>query len=346
MEKNRNSEKGITLIVLIITVILLIILAGITIDIIVDDKVTETAEYTTFASNITTYQKSLDSYIVRQGIVSEDGIETNLTVTDKEEIKKIIPEMTDEDAEKFVIQRGKLRYVEEKVTDEEKGWLAKLGILVMTGVLAITFMVNGSVYQTVSGEEITFPETNPTSSEGNFSGWYYDEAGTKKATEGTLIEEDLTLYAKFGPYVATYMANGNVYKTISGNTLTFPETDPTSGTGNFAGWYYDEDFTNIATAGDTLSENTTLYAKWSSYITNKLNGATLLDGTYGTNSTIPDVFYQYIGSTAIVSARIVSAFTDTGSEYSPTTYTINDNGAVVPTTKEFTRYKSNLRCYN
>lgn len=66
-------------------------------------------------------------------------------------------------------------------------------------------------------------------------------------------------------------ANG-VFAEIEGNSLTYPESEPTKDTVKFTGWYYDEACTKVATVGDTLTQNVTVYPKWNSYITNKLNG--------------------------------------------------------------------------
>ena len=145
----------------------------------------------------------------------------------------------------------------------------------MTTAFIITFMANGSVYQTIEADKIVFPEIEPTSSSGNFAGWYYDQETNNQAEEGKEVTENITLYAKFGEFVATYMGDGKIFETIEGNSLKFPNTEPTKDTVKFAGWYYDEEGTKEAKEGDLLTANTTIYPKWTSYITNKLNGAAI-----------------------------------------------------------------------
>ena len=130
-------------------------------------------------------------------------------------------------------------------------------------LFTITYMANGSIYQTVQSETITFPEVDPTSSTGNFAGWYYEEDGITPAVEGTQLTEDITLYAKWGEYIATFMSDGQVYDTVEGNNLTFPETNPIKNGYEFMGWFYDENKQNRATEGENLTQNITIYAGWS-----------------------------------------------------------------------------------
>ena len=141
-------------------------------------------------------------------------------------------------------------------------------------LFTITYMTNGSVYETVQSETITFPEVDPTSSTGNFAGWYYEEDGITPAVEGTQLTEDITLYAKWGEYIATFMSDGSVYDTIEGNSLTFPETNPIKDGYEFMGWFYDENKQNRATEGESLTQNITIYAGWSQIQYEEMNEIT------------------------------------------------------------------------
>ena len=270
--KKFDSNKGITLIALVVTIIVLIILAGITIGTLVsDDGVINKAKFSSFATKIRQYQEKVDNYVIDEE--QNSGHENaDVYITDSEQIKEILGDIEDGDENKYVIQDNELRYNPDTVTDDEEEWLIELGILAMTAGVLLTFMVNGSVYQTIESHKMKFPEVDPISTEGNFAGWYYDQSTTNQALEGDEVTKNITLYAKFGDFVATFMANGEVYETIEGNSLTFPATNPTKDTVKFVGWYYDEEGTKEAKVGDTLTANTTLYPKWTSYITNKLNG--------------------------------------------------------------------------
>ena len=274
--KTLKSNKGITLIALIVTIIVLIILAGITIGTLVsDDGVIDKAKFSAFSTKVRQYQERVDSYVIDEE--QNSGHENaNVYITDPDKIKEILGDDIEAgDENKYVIQGNELRYNPDTVTDEEEDWLIELGILAMTAGVLLTFMVNGSVYQTIESHKMKFPEVDPISTEGNFAGWYYDQELNNQAIEGDEVTNDMTLYAKFGDFVATFMANGKVYETIEGNSLTFPATNPTQSNVKFVGWYYDEDGTKEAKVGDTLTSNTTIYPKWTSYITNKLNGATI-----------------------------------------------------------------------
>lgn len=79
-------------------------------------------------------------------------------------------------------------------------------------------------------------------------------------------------------FVVTFLAiTGQVFSTKENvTTLEFPDETPTKSGYNFTGWYYDEDCTNKAVEGTSISANSTLYAGWKSQkveaISNKQNG--------------------------------------------------------------------------
>lgn len=100
----------------------------------------------------------------------------------------------------------------------------------------------------------------------------YNPDNVTDQEEEWLIQLGILAMSAVTIFSITFMANGNIYQTIQSDTIIFPEIDPTSSSGNFAGWYYDTNYTNQAVEGTTLTQDITLYAKWSSYITNKLEG--------------------------------------------------------------------------
>ena len=113
--------------------------------------------------------------------------EENLTVTDKAEIKTIIPDITDEYLDKLLIKGGKLVYYSDKVDENEKNIMESVGILAMT-LTTIIFIANGAEYsRTVSvSDKIIFPNTDPTNPNGYiFDGWYTDEEKTYDISNGT-----------------------------------------------------------------------------------------------------------------------------------------------------------------
>lgn len=269
-ERNKSKkEQGITLIALVITVIILIILSTVAVGALFGDNgLISNARYAAFATKVRGYQEYVNMYVLEKQLEGE-STDIKINVTDKEEIKKIIPGITDEDAEKYVIQENELRYNPDTVTEQEEIWLIQLGILAMTAItlFTITYMANGSIYQTVQSETIAFPEIDPTSSQGNFAGWYYEQEGTNQAIEGTEVIENITLYAKWENFKITFMFNGEVYSEISNdeNKVIYPSTNPVHPQGDgftFNGWYTSENGTGSVSNGATVSKDTVLYPGW------------------------------------------------------------------------------------
>ena len=249
----------------------LIILAGVTIrGAIGDNGIITEAQFRTFASKIEGYQDIVNTYVITQGVKNDNGDGTGIYVNDSKKMQQIL-DVEEEEAKKYGIQEDELRYQEEYVTVQEKEWLADLSIIAMTTMYLITFIVNGTVYTTLWSEKVKFPEMEAIGAGSNFTGWYYDADLTQKATEGDSLSHDITLYAKWGDYTATYMVKGEIYDRIQGNEVTFPE-EPELDNVRFEGWYYDEEYTKPVEEGDTLTGDTTIYSKWTSYIKNKLNG--------------------------------------------------------------------------
>lgn len=155
----------------------------------------------------------------------------------------------------------------------------------------ITFVVGTTVFLTKKGvETIRFPRQAPVADNKVFEGWYYDAECTKEAKEGTAINQDITLYAKMvDSYTISFMANGSLFQTLTGTTVKLPNTTPTAKTLVFDGWYYDEECTKEAKAGDALTKNTTIYANMIG-ITNPLNGQSIDDD----KTKLETVLYKYI----------------------------------------------------
>lgn len=282
----RRENKGITVIALIITVIVLMILASISIRAITgDESILHSTNYAAFSSKIRTYQANLDEYITRKEIeTGKSGL--IIYTSDKDEIKEIIPQISDEDADKFVIQNNELKYKDSSATKKEKEWLAELGVVAAATLFAITYMNKDSVYKTVYADKVVFPVITPTSSDGYFTGWYYDTACTNVAVEGDALTNDITLYAKYDKrdygFQITYMVNGKMYDQKQEKKIIYPSTEPTIDKRKFGGWFYDEQCKNPAEENTELTGDVILYSKWTSYITNKLNGALFLMEEYST----------------------------------------------------------------
>ncbi len=206
--KTLKSNKGITLIALIVTIIVLIILAGITIGTLVSDGgVIDKAHFSSFGTKIRQYEQRVDDYVIREAQTSGNG-NVNEYVTDSDKIKEILGDIEEGDENKYVIQDNELRYNPDTVTDEEEDWLIELGILAMTATFLMTFMANGSVFTTIRSDKITFPSEEPMNNTQGFAGWFYDQEYANQAIEGNELTEDITLYAKMNElekYTITYI---------------------------------------------------------------------------------------------------------------------------------------------
>ena len=133
-----------------------------------------------------------------------------------------------------------------------------------------------------SGGTVTQP-SDPTKTGYTFGGWYAD-SGFTTAWDFTndTITANTTIYAKFTINTYTVIFDTDGGTTIGndtvdyGNTVTQP-SDPTKTGYTFGGWYADSGFTTAWDfANDTITANTTIYAKFTinSYtVTFQDNGA-------------------------------------------------------------------------
>jgi len=132
----------------------------------------------------------------------------------------------------------------------------------------ITFEENGGTSVTDLSEQTVLPNPlpTPTKSGYTFLGWYYDSSFTNTAVAGDPLTSDVTLYAKWelNTYTITYNSNGgsSIPQSSGVTQLPDPLPTPTKSGYTFRGWYYDSDFTNEAHAGDPLTDDVSLYAKW------------------------------------------------------------------------------------
>jgi uncharacterized repeat protein (TIGR02543 family) len=142
----------------------------------------------------------------------------------------------------------------------------------------VTFNVDGGSAvpnQTVTqGGRVTKP-TDPTKAGNTFAGWHRDAAKTIPWNFATdTVTADTTLYARWTgnipSFTVTFNADGG--SAVQGQTVTQGGTvtkpaDPTKANHTFAGWHKDAAKTilwNFAT--DTVTADTTLYARWTENI--------------------------------------------------------------------------------
>jgi len=119
--------------------------------------------------------------------------------------------------------------------------------------------------------KVTVPQP-PTKTDHSFVGWY-KEADTASNNlwdfDNDEVTADTTIYAKWTPNEYTVTFNVNEGTTVANQTIAYQQkatvpAPPTKAGHTFAGWYKEADFkTKWDFANEKVTENTTLYAKWS-----------------------------------------------------------------------------------
>jgi uncharacterized repeat protein (TIGR02543 family) len=138
-------------------------------------------------------------------------------------------------------------------------------------IYTVTFNVDGGGtvenQAVVSGGKITKP-IDPAKAGNTLIGWYKDEAKTTLWDFDTdAVIADMTLYAKWSAsFTVTFNVDGGgtVEKetVLSGGKVTRP-ADPSKAGNTFAGWYKEAGKTTLWNFDtDTVTAETTLYAKW------------------------------------------------------------------------------------
>ena len=114
---------------------------------------------------------------------------------------------------------------------------------------------------------VTKPK-KPTLSGYIFDGWFVDEECTEQFDFATTVTEDITLYAKWIriEFTVTFVTNGGtpVADTITSIVDGYKIKEPTIVKTYYTldGWYKDTDFTQKFYFESEVTENITLYAKW------------------------------------------------------------------------------------
>ena len=140
---------------------------------------------------------------------------------------------------------------------------------------SVTYVINGHGTQPEGLTNVTaLPATLPVLEEAGwiFEGWYTDDTTFEHQAEANqAITENTTLYAKWEKnpvksYSVTYVINGHGTQPEGlTNVTALPATLPVLEEAGwiFEGWYTDDTtFEHQAEANQAITENTTLYAKW------------------------------------------------------------------------------------
>lgn len=230
------------------------------------------------------------------------------------------------------------------------------GIYIATSTAENSSYVNaGSLAATKTAEELKYTVTETDVLNG-LSTIYLFRNGTKSTSGKSTYIQEITITrggssTGTSGYTINYSTSVGTAPDSKSNitTLTADELPTLSATGyTFDGWYFDEAFTNQATAGATISAPTTLYAKWTinkyTVTATAENGiVTIFDGSntitsgsqveHGTSLTFtatPNAGYEF------------SSWSVTGTEGTAdgTTYTISSLTQATTVTANFTATSS------
>lgn len=156
----------------------------------------------------------------------------------------------------------------------EGGEIKKTEISVVKEKFTVTFNSNGgsaiAPIEVEDGSVVAKPN-DPVNGNMIFDGWHEDETLTKAFDFQTKITKNITLYAGWlepekEKHTVSFNTNGGneieSVKISDGDVVIRPE-DPENGNKIFDGWYEDETLTKVFNFQTKITENVTLYAKWS-----------------------------------------------------------------------------------
>jgi len=114
------------------------------------------------------------------------------------------------------------------------------------------------------GSNLKVPMT-PTKEKNKFNGWYIDKELTKEYDFGTVVNSNLTLYARWTKiHLVKFVTIGGEeiedQLVEDGYPAQYKETKREGYV--FNGWYADPDYQNIFDFGKPITEDTFIYARW------------------------------------------------------------------------------------
>ncbi|OED59264.1 InlB B-repeat-containing protein [Acholeplasma laidlawii] len=161
----------------------------------------------------------------------------------------------------------------------------------------VTFDVDGGT--SVSNKTVnegstlgTLPTT--TKEDFDFAGWYTNSAKTEEATSSTVVNSNMTIYAKWtnkvNVYTITFVTNspeGTVTRKVNEGTLFSDFPTPNKANHEFKGWYLEDEFTGNSVNSIEVTSDLTLYANWQ-YITPTYTLTFDVDGGSAVNAITVD----------------------------------------------------------
>lgn len=123
------EKRGVSLIVLVITIIIMTILATVIIVSLNNSGIIDRSNEAVFKANVDSYKTELSLYIADQYIddAEYNPNTLNASTSTNPSITTVIPSMTTEDSAKFAVSSGNLVYVGSDASELQ--WATALGIV-------------------------------------------------------------------------------------------------------------------------------------------------------------------------------------------------------------------------
>ena len=152
-----NKRKGISLIVLVITILVMLILSGVVIVSLSKNNPVEKAKEATFKENAKTYKDSLAMYITNNFAENTNMHKEEINASLLEDMQKYITEFAKKHVGVYEIESGELVYVGKK--EEERKWMQEIGVRVVVDRLPAPSMDPAmSKIKFVDGKEVAVKE--------------------------------------------------------------------------------------------------------------------------------------------------------------------------------------------
>ena len=213
-----NKRKGISLIVLVITILVMLILSGVVIVSLSKNNPVKKAKEATFKTDVSTFEGDLSFYLAN-GLAENSTLKMeDVDAVGYSEIKKVINSFAEKYADKFEVVDGKLIYIGED--KDELVWIGELGISTKEGIVNAPVLSSGMIPIKYNGTKWVICDSKDPE-------WYNYESkkwanvmlsdGKYKAkTVGTVVE-DSDLGSMF-VWIPRYAYSINKYKTAPTDT--------------------------------------------------------------------------------------------------------------------------------
>ena len=137
----KKNKRGISLIVLIITIIVMLILVSVIVVSFSNNNPIGKANEAKFKADLSSFRDELDANVndIIFGESNKSDMDINVNVGDYALLRKYIPDITEEYANKLLIKKGKLLYIgddsgsqkenfQKYYNEQEENWARSIGI--------------------------------------------------------------------------------------------------------------------------------------------------------------------------------------------------------------------------